>query len=309
MKFVIENNCYNSEAVEMVNPYFQPFIDKLLSKAELNSLDYFVVADSHDDNYANSIQKYAVLVGTEVHITQDESYLVAGKALDGIDSDGKLHQAIVIKSSVWVCAAYEYMLSQGLLKEDVKKQMNTPPYMSLALILHEIGHVVDGAIQYRIWGTVNTKIAYDLRYEYNEYVTQTALSLWGEYFAESFAYQTIRCEEDLTLEKESKLIDCILNYSLNKNSELERAYRILYFFVQRIAFVHQQSNFHRVFNYEKLEENEVTMIYIPLLARTEMAIANLFRTYPNWDADKELVEFSEVFKDFVEFEHKRQVDC
>jgi len=308
MEFIIEENCYNIEAVETITPYIKPFIENVLTAQNISSLDYFVIADSREESYSETVNKYASMVGTDAHITQDGSYFTAGKSLDGIDEKGKLHQAIVIKSANWVCAAFEYMDSQGLLKEGTLKQMNTPQFMSLALILHEIGHAIDNEQQYKISGTVNTKVLYDLEYEYDEYVKNTALSLWGEYFAESFAYRIIRITDETTGGKESELEKCIGTYSIgtDRNTLLDRVYRILYFFVTHIAYVHQSSNFSATFNYSKYEDDKMIGLYIPILARTEVAIVNMYRSYPRWESYEQLNELSDIFKEFVLFEYRRQ---
>ena len=186
--------------------------------------------------------------------------------------------------------------------------MNTPQFMSLALILHEIGHAIDNEQQYKISGTVNTKVLYDLEYEYDEYVKNTALSLWGEYFAESFAYRIIRITDESTGGKESELEKCIGTYSIgtDRNTLLDRVYRILYFFVTRIAYVHQSSNFSATFNYSKYEDDKMIGLYIPILARTEVAIVNMYRSYPRWESYEQLNELSDIFKEFVLFEYRRQ---
>lgn len=308
MEFIIEDNCYNIEAVKTITPYIKPLIDNVLTAQNIPSLDYFVIADSREENYAEAVNKYASMVGTETHITQDGSYFTAGKSLDGIDENGKLHQAIVIKSANWVFAAYEYLDTQGLLKEGVLEQMNIPKFMSLILVLHEIGHAIDNELQYKISGTVNTKVLYDLEHEYAEYAKYEALSLWGEYFAESFAYQVIRIITKDAEGKESELEKCIGTYSMgtDRNTLLNRVYRILYLFVTRIAYIHQSSNFSSTFDYSQYEKDNLLSLYIPLLARAEVAIVNLYRNYPNWKSYEELNELSDVFKDFVSFEHRRQ---
>lgn len=308
MQFIIENNCYNIEAIKSIMPYFKPLIDNVLISQKILSLDYFVIADSLEENYAETVNKYASIVGTDTYITQDGIYYTAGKSLDGIDENGNLHQAIVIKSSVWVCAAYEYLNSKGQLMEGALELMNTPKFMSLALILHEIGHAIDNENQYKISGTVDTKVLYDLEYEYDDYIKSTALSLWGEYFAESFAYNIIHLTDESTGEKESELEKCIGTYSIgtDRNTLLDRVYRILYLFVFQIAYVHQSGNFSTTFNYSKYEENELFSLYISLFARTEIAIINLYRTYPHWESYEQLDELSNILKDFILFEYKRQ---
>ena len=308
MEFIIEDNCYNIEAVDTVTPYLKLFLDRILAAQNILSLDYFVVSDSEEENYLEAVNKYASLVGTDTYVTQDGIYYTAGKSLDGVDENGKLHQAIVIKSSIWVCAAYEYIGSQGLLKDGISEQMSTPPFMSLALILHEIGHAIDNERQYEICGTVNTKVLYDLKYEYDEYAKNTALSLWGEYFAESYAYQTIRIIANVSVGRELELEKCIGTYSLgtDSNTLLSRVYRIFYIFAIHIAYIHQSNNFSSTFDYSQYDKDNFLSMYVPILARAEIAIINLYRNYPRWESYEQLNELSNVFKDFVTFEYNRQ---
>ena len=308
MRFIIEDNCYNNETVKTITPGLKPFIDSILNKREISSLDYFVIADSSDETFAAAVNKYASLVGSDTYITQDEGYSTAGKSLAGIDSEGGIHQAIVLKSMIWVCAAYEYLDFQGLLKDDILKQMNTPKFMSLAIVLHEIGHTIDNELQFIINGIINTKVFYDLEHEYDEYVKQVALSLWGEYFAESFAYHTICMINESTEGKESDLKKCICTYSFgtDRNTLLNRVYRILYLFITQVAYIHQSSGFKSTFNYSKYEEDELLNIYIPFLAKAEIAIRNLYRNYPNWESYEQLNELSGLFKEFVQFEYRQQ---
>jgi hypothetical protein len=308
MLFIVEENCYNIDAVNCINPVIKPFLDKVIDSCKISSLDYFVIADSTEQNYRQAVIKYASLVDTDAETLQDGVYFVAGKSLDGIDMDGNLHQAIVIKSSVWVCAAIEYGAAHGIFENDIQKQMTTPSFMSLALILHEIGHAVDNEHQLNINGTINTKLLYNLDYEYDEYAKYSALSLWGEYYAESFAYGIIQSPIDITKEKEIELENCIKKYSIgiDRNTLIERVYRILYFFVLRIAYIHRNSNFQSTFDYDMFEKDELLQLYIPILARTEIAIINLFRNYPRWGSYECLSELSAIFKKFVSFEAERQ---
>ena len=210
---------------------------------------------------------------------------------------------------IWVCAAYEYLDFQGLLKDDILKQMNTPKFMSLAMVLHEIGHAIDNEFQFGISGIINTKSLYDLEKEYDEYVKQEALSIWGEYFAESYAYQIIKTIDKLTEEKEYGLEKCIRTYSFvtNRNTLLNRVYRILYLFITQVAYIHQSSNFSSTFNYSKYEKDELLSLYIPFLAKAEIAIINLFRNYPHWASYDRLNELYELLKEFILFEYQMQI--
>ena len=308
MKPIIEPNCYNLEAVNSVASVMEAFLNEALKQQTKTSLDYFVIADADDKNFAETVNKYATLVGTDTHITQDGSYFTAGKSLDGIDKNGVYHQAIVIRSSVWVCAAYELLCDQGLLNEEIKKQMKTPEKMSLLLILHELGHVLDNENQYKMFGEVNTKVGYDLRHEYDEYARETALSLWGEYYAESFATYTIQANPDAIKDNEENLIECIRSYSfgIDTNSLMQRAFRILYFFVLRIACIHQYVNYSSAYDYSRLKQSSELSDYVSPLKSVELEMLKLLKSYPNWSSKEQLNTLSRIFKDFVSFEYNRQ---
>ena len=69
MEFIIDKNCSNLENVEIVSSYMTPFLCELLNSLNVLSLDYFVVADSEEKSYANTVMKYASIVGTEASVT------------------------------------------------------------------------------------------------------------------------------------------------------------------------------------------------------------------------------------------------
>lgn len=306
MKFIIEENCHNIKVLDAISPYIKIFLDELLKKKELTSLDYFVIADSEGERYSETVKKYAAIIGTEAGLTQDEYYSTVGKSLRGLDQNGNLHQAIVIDSLIWEHAAYEYMNIMKISLEEFPIQKFNDK--SLPLVIHEIGHIIDNEIQYKMFGTINTKITYDLRYEYDEYVKQMALSLWGEYYAEAFAYQIIQAHDDITLDMEKELINCINHYSLGTNSNAlwERVYRILYYFVIRLAFIHHYKKRPQTFDYATFKQIDVVSDYIPFLARTELAIINLYSDYPKWGTSEQLNELSFIINDFFTFERERQ---
>lgn len=306
MEFILEENCYDFNNIDIANSNIKSFLGSLIRQENIVSLDYFIVADSSNDKFKETVMQYADIVGTEANITQHGDYSAEGKSLCGLGKDGILHQAVVIKSWIWMLAECEYMRSQGQLPDEILKQMSLDN-RALSLIIHEIGHVLDNENQYKMSRTINTKIKYDLPREYDEYVTQMALSLWGEYYAESFSNQVISLKEYSTLEQETNLINCIKGYCLEPKigAALERAYRILYYFVIRLAFIHQHNNEGYFFDYENFEQMEFVSDYIQLLKRAEIAIIDLQRDYPNWSTYDCLTELSLIIKDFIYFEIKK----
>ena len=59
------------------------------------------------------------------------------------------------------------------------------------------------------------------------------------------------------------------------------------------------------FDYSMYEKDELLRFYVPILAKTEIAIINLYRNYPRWESYECLAELSAIFKDFVSFEAER----
>ena len=307
MKIVVESNCLNNQNDTSLIPLLRPILEKLVHDAGLDTLDYFVIADSDDAKYCNSVKKYASTIGTEACVTQDGKYSAAGKTLNSVDEASRLHQAIIIKSDIWEIAAIECAKQLNLLPKGAK--VETPKNIgAISLIFHEFGHAIDDRNQFKIWGTINEKIQYDLTHEYDEYINQTALSLWGEYFAESFAWKHNFTGRHSTIGSEKNLIDCIKTYSLGiQNSYiLERVYRILYYSMLRLASLHQQANINDGDGFDALQQNPVAVEYTPLFLRVERVIKELNRDYPEWDSYARLNDFSQLIKDFLCFERKRQ---
>lgn len=307
MKVAVERNCCNYLYDERLAPLLIPTFEKLANEAGLTSLDYFVIADTDVVNYCESVKKYASILDTEASVTQDGNYFTTGKTISGVDEDGKLHQAIVIKSGIWEMAAIEYAQLHELLPKEVIEN----PEVSIgavSLILHEFGHAIDEENRFSISGTKNKKTQYDLSHEFDEYIRQTALSLWGEYFAESFA-----CKNDFTLRSiavsnTNNLLDCIKSYSLGTdfNSQLERVYRILYYFMFVLAESHQQSTSKIVSVYEDMKQDPIVAEYISLFMRAERAIIGLRQDYPKWDSYDRTNDYESVIKDLLQFERRRQ---
>lgn len=307
MKIVVERNCCNSQYDEHLVPVLFPFLEKLANDARLTSLDYFVIADSDVVNYCESVKKYASILDTEVSITQDGNYFTAGKTIASVDETGKLHQAIVIKSGIWEMAAIKYAQLLELLPQEEIEDMDLS-IRAVSLILHEFGHAIDEENQFIISGKINNKTQYDLSREFDEYIRQTALSLWGEYFAESFACKNDFTVRNLAITSTNNLLDCIKSYSLGTdfNSLLERVYRILYFFMFRLAEKHQQPTSEIFSKYDDLEQDLIAAEYIPLFMRVERAINGLRQDYPKWDSYDRTNDYELVIKDLLQFERRKQ---
>ncbi len=305
MEWIVEKNCSNYQHVEGFIPLIKPILELQIEKAALSTLEYFVITDSEDAQYCNSVKKFAAIVGAEEDITQDEQYSSVGKTLNGIDKAGKQHQAILIRSWIWEKAAEEIVNLIG--KEDAEKETLIFRYFSK--VLHEIGHAIDNEKLFGISCSTDEVTQHDPKDGLHDCYKQIALSLWGEYAAESFACKSAITRRHSLIDSEHNLFDCIETYSMgtDNRSLFERVYRILYFFMLRIAVLRQHANVAKEKSYDYLRQDPRFSEYRPLLSKVELAIENLERDYPEWKSCDRLNELTNQIKRFLFFERGRQM--
>lgn len=301
LEIIIEENCINREYIVAIMEKLDEFIKNIVSSQNLDSLRYFVVADTEIENYCDSVKYYARLLNKDTYLTNDGSYFVAGKTIEGKISGGEYVQAIIIKSGLIIGMYNDLLLRNGVPKENVP-DMGDMRNIGLVTVVHEIGHAVDNANVYSLSGCIDNKLLFNLDLELDEYIEKNSYSLWGEYFAESFPYRVLGAIDLVADNKEEQLKECIENFSKEKsrNAIVERVYRILYLYVHCIAGIHFQKITN--FDYDKYTEDEIVSDYIPFLARTEIAMINLLKDYPNWNVDTCMDEMSQIIKDMIEFE-------
>lgn len=301
LEIIIEENCTNREYIVAIMEKLDEFIRNIVSSQNLDSLRYFVVADTEIENYCDSVKYYARLLNKDTYLTNDGSYFVAGKTIEGKISGGEYVQAIIIKSGLIIGMYNDLLLRNGVPKENVP-DMGDMRNIGLVTVVHEIGHAVDNANVYSLSGCIDNKLLFNLDLELDEYIEKNSYSLWGEYFAESFPYRVLGAIDLVADNKEEQLKECIENFSKKKsrNAIVERVYRILYLYVHCIAGIHFQKITN--FDYDKYTEDEIVSDYIPFLARTEIAMINLLKDYPNWNVDTCMDEMSQIIKDMIEFE-------
>ena len=301
LEIIIEENCTNREYIVAIMEKLDEFIRNIVSSQNLDSLRYFVVADTEIENYCDSVKYYARLLNKDTYLTNDGSYFVAGKTIEGKISGGESVQAIIIKSGLIIGMYNALLLRNGVPKENVP-DMGDMRNIGLVTVVHEIGHAVDNVNVYSLSGCIDNKLLFNLDLELDEYIEKNSYSLWGEYFAESFPYRVLGAIDLVADNKEEQLKECIENFSKEKsrNAIVERVYRILYLYVHCIAGIHFQKITN--FDYDKYTEDEIVSDYIPFLARTEIAMINLLKDYPNWNVDTCMDEMSQIIKDMIEFE-------
>lgn len=198
-----------------------------------------------------------------------------------------------------------FMLGYLNMDEKTIHEKQLEQLYSVYLIVHEIGHAVDYENRYRMFGTVNTKSFYNLgnERERQEYFLENAFSLWGEYYAETFSFKNFNKTPN---KNEGNLLWCIDSYFENQvNFYLERAYRILYFFVLSMAYEHEKLDHKEYMNFDRLGKEKSLVEYLPYFAQVEKAIYKLYQNYPHWSSTKDLNELAKAFTNLIQHEYEK----
>ena len=307
MKLIIKEVYSNFRVDKNSKAIFVGMLQGVLEGQQLDTLDYFVVTDTEAGEFEKAVSKYAAIVGTEANVTRDGSYRAEGKTLSGLGIDGRLHQVIIITSAICRKAIMEVALMLGYLNIDEKTihEEQLEQLYGIHLILHEIGHAVDYENRYRMFGTVNTKTSYNLgnERERQEYFLENAFSLWGEYYAEAFSFKNFNKTPN---QNEGNLRWCIDSYFEDQvNFYLERAYRILYFFVLSMAYEHEKLDHKGHMNFDRFGKDKTLVEYIPYFVQVEDAIYNLYQNYPHWCSTHDLNELVKAFTNLIQHEYEK----
>lgn len=294
-KIIIEENCVNPSRneLELVLPVVEGYLQAVLEKYAVDSLKYIVFSDSDQCNFNESVRKYSSIIGTETNITDNEGYQTAAKSIDGINEAGEYQQAIIAKGMLLTTAYFDLLRLIDKLTPAQKQATDNMKYLSLTTLIHEIGHAVDNLYQYNREGYCDNQIAFDLtiKEEYQKYLERSTLSLWGEYFAERFCYETLG--EEVFIDKGSIVCECIKDYSIDSRSNqiTERIHMILYFFVHSLCCTHALG---RKFDFLSLE-NDTCLEYISYLQMVEKCVIQIFELLLEWDDD--------LFEKFIDIYH------
>ena len=174
------------------------------------------------------------------------------------------------------------------------------------LIVHEIGHAIDYENRYRMFGTVNTKTFYKLgnERERQEYFLENAFSLWGEYYAEAFSFKIFNKTPN---QNEGNLRWCINSYFKDQvNFYLERAYRMLYFFVLTMAYEHEKLDHKEHMNFDRFGKDKTLVEYLPYFVQVEEEIYKLYQDYPYWSSTNDLNGLMKAFNMLIQHEYEKQ---
>ena len=292
-----ERNCNIDKMKEIV----ESAIKSIVRLYKLESLKYFVVSESEDEKFEETVDKYGKILHCCTALTNDGHYSAVGKTIMGVTEDGEFAQAIVVRSYLITAMYCDLMTRNGVPEKLLFKESGLKD-IGLVKTVHEIGHAVDNENIYKIRGKIECKVQYDLENEMEDYIEDAAYDLWGEYYAESFPFAVYQDINDLTGSEIKELRSCILQYSKGEKvtDEVERIYRILYLFVHCLAHVHNQTK--KGFDYEIFMGEDELVAYIPYLRNIELTIVDMLGRYPNWKNTTYVQNFAEEIEKLIKIE-------
>lgn len=292
-----ERNCNIDKMKEIV----ESVIKSIVRLYKLESLKYFVVSESEDEKFEETVDKYGKILHCCTALTNDGHYSAVGKTIMGVTEDGEFAQAIVVRSYLITAMYCDLMTRNGVPEKLLFKESGLKD-IGLVKTVHEIGHAVDNENIYKIRGKIECKVQYDLESEMEDYIEDAAYDLWGEHYAESFPFAVYQDINDLTGSEIKELRSCILQYSKGEKvtDEVERIYRILYLFVHCLAHVHNQTK--KGFDYEIFMGEDELVAYIPYLRNIELTIVDMLGRYPNWKNTTYVQNFAEEIEKLIKFE-------
>ena len=292
-----ERNCNIDKMKEIV----ESVIKSIVRLYKFESLKYFVVSESEDEKFEETVDKYGKILHCCTALTNDGHYSAGGKTIMGVTEDGEFAQAIVVRSYLITAMYCDLMTRNGVPEKLLFKESGLKD-IGLVKTVHEIGHAVDNENIYKIRGKIECKVQYDLENEMEDYIEDAAYDLWGEYYAESFPFAVYQDINDLTGSEIKELRSCILQYSKGEKvtDEVERIYRILYLFVHCLAHVHNQTK--KGFDYEIFMGEDELVAYIPYLRNIELTIVDMLGRYPNWKNTTYVQNFAEEIEKLIKFE-------
>ncbi len=296
MEFIIKTNLDNTFRTLCNNAVF-PCINRLSDKIE--SLKYFVIGDSETDTFIETIAEYSAILHTESHAENTQMYQVAAKTLEGTDENGEYCQAIIVKSGLLIGFVTDLFSLNDNIAEPNYTDMQ---WLGLTTIVHEIGHAVDNQFIYKIRDTVNTRSAFDLNNpdDREEYILLSCISIWSEYFAESFVYDSFPMLRDKVDDDTNNLIECAKNYYGQNIYAADRVYRIIYFFVHLLAQKGEAC-------YNSLFATDSPLIcYKDYLLNIGSELTKLKNVYPHWNIDTDLSSLQQNYANMLIFEKTRR---
>lgn len=299
MQIIVDKDCTNNDLFVSVTNQIENILLKFLEPYTLTTLKYFVIADTSADKFYKALKKYANQLNTEIAYGDSEMYQVAGKCIEGFDDNGIYSQIIVVKSGLVVGMLSDLSCLQTLSTNKTIEETDIQ-WLGLMTIIHEFGHAIDNETFFNQKHTVDLRCAYDLanKVDRDEFFEKSAIALWSEFFAESFAYSVCPELRVLAKSKIDELLKCLENYRGTDITTTDRAYRILYLFALVIS-----QNEKVCFDFSVLDKHQH---YVCFLKNIESEMFRILKQYPNINTPNDFNIIKKVFYELCVFEYKQQ---
>lgn len=174
--------------------------------------------------------------------------------------------------------------------------------MGLSCFMHEIGHAIEYQTTYENYGYHAPDKVFNLGYEYEEYVLHEAMQLWSEYCAERIAQSAVSGY----LQNATNDLHSVLEYLSSEeypeqlNAQLYHSYRVGYFLVHYIAFLHCRSEEFPCL--DSIAEYSQLSGYQESFQSISNTLSDLFSRFGHWDFESDSRLLSDAYKMLIAHE-------
>jgi|GEM_PF-6842927 hypothetical protein len=287
MTFFITNDCSIKDGITAIDKPAIEFLENVVKR--YNSVKKIIVTDCNFEKYQDSVRGYSIEIDTCINLTENGCAVV----INGMNSDNDFEQYIYIRGDIFYSFC-TYLYGQkyfNLVKENYRDEQaslyETCANTAFKVILHEIGHAVDYEKRFMAYGQLSVKKNNCFPKGLKEFAELEMMTIWSEYFAERFTYERVR-NADAPLEEEViKLLKD--NNSEGIEKDLNKIYRLIYWFVLYIAYYHNKKE-----NYFLSVENSCQNI-IYLLNELSDTLKQLYDELNNRDFKLECSRLGDLF--------------
>lgn len=297
MEIVFRTSNFDKKIKELCVNTINTLFEKIIGI--IDELQYFVICDTKEDSFNNTINEFAHYLNTETNTVNNELFQDSAKALHGIKDDGDSCYAVVFKSGIILCLVADLFGNRSKATDD--NDEDSMQWFGLSTVLHEVGHIKDYCALSKVDPFfASTKIKFDLSVpqEKREYLIRSCINLWSEYMADCYVFQSFDFLKDEMRENENQLINTITNLFGEDISSEDRVYWILYSYVRLLAQ-------HGIEYCNTLLNDSRFVCYSGFLEAFGKEIISLHEIYPNWDINCSFDRISKLYSVLVAYEKSR----
>lgn len=264
MELIIAENCKFKENLEPIKHDIFNYLYNLIKECGNNKIEKIIIADNDFNNYKLTVEEMTKKVKQCSKISENGF----GVVIAGTDKNNKYTQYIVVNCAI-VIGFWNYVC--GKIDEYIEEYA-----LCYATLLHEIGHCIHYYILYSKYNYLGaTKSKYDSynKKDLEEYIYHQCITLTSEYYAQRFM-NSIYKEKEWDNTKE--ILDIINNEDFSSRaSNLNKIYRLIYFFILYISYYHANSLKPKI--YEKIHNLSIR----DSLKKIENELINFYNNFEN----------------------------